>query len=265
MRKSNKKRINNKINSNLISLQRASEFSQFHEVFEKYSKRKKLKPQEKGAITRKYNKLLNVAYEAGGINYLTPVTKKVAKKLENQKRKDVLLGGFNVVKLNKYNNGTELELNDDGDFIEKRKVEKADRFDLQQGRLITFVSVDCNFDFSTGKYEKYDDDEIQDKVKTLVIKRFISSYNKRKKKLPKTCEFYLWGNQGIMYKNAASDFPALIIWLENWIELYLDRVIEYNGALSDELLGWCWHTNVRIKRKQKAKGVNNGKKTNRGS
>ena len=79
--------------------------------------------------------------------------------------------------------------------------------------------------------------------------------------MPKECEFYLWGSQGVMYKRAASTFELLMNFLEQWIEMYLDRIIEAEGALSEEVFGWCYHSNVRIhKPAKKTVGGKHGKK-----
>lgn len=252
-----------KAQSNTIALNRASEFAEYHPLFNKYKNRKQLKPYEKGQITRLTKKLWGVAQDNGGFGFLTPAPKEIVQKLRRENKDDLLIGGFNILRLNNYNDGKTLKLNRFGDLQQIRKYEKAGRYDLEKGRNFTFVFVDCNFDFSTGKYNRaIKSGAIYDRVKDLIIKRYWDSYNKRKKSMPKTCEFYLWGKQGVMYKRAASSFALLMRWLEEWVELYLDRVIDANGTLSDELNGWAWHSNVAIKKPGRVK--KNGKKKNRG-
>ena len=248
--------------SNQIALNRASEFSEYHDIFSKYKNRKKLKPWEKGLITKKYKKLAAIGNEYGGLNFLMPAPKKITNKLKKENKTDLLVGGFNLIRLNNYNDGKTLDINEFGDLVQKRKYSKAGRDDLDKGRNFTFVFVDCNFDFSNEEYNwLIESGDIYDEVKEVVLKRYWDSYNVRKKKMPKQAEFYLWGKQGVLYKRAASTFELLMRWLDDWIELYLDRVIDAGGALSDELQGWCYHSNIRIK----AKGGDNAKKKNSSS
>lgn len=250
-----------KAQSNLTALVRAREFSEYHSIFAKFENRKILKPHEKAQITRKWKQLHNIAGEHGGFGYLTPAPKKIVEKLKREKKADLLISGFNLIRLNQYNEGKTLDLNKFGDLTQKRKYEKAGRDDLTNGRTFTFVFVDCNFDFSTGKYDDaIDTGEIYDKVTDLILRRYWKSYKEREKSLPKDCEFYLWGKQGVMYKRAASSFRLLMEYLKTWVEMYLDRVIDAQGTLSDELQGWCWHANVRIKKKGKQVRKNAKKK-----
>lgn len=252
--------------SNQTALVRASEFSEYHPIFKKFESRKILTPSEKGQITRKWKQLLNIAGDNGGFGFISVAPPKIINKLKRENKENLLLHGFNILRLNQYNEGKTLDLNKNGDLIQKRKYPKAGRDDLTKGRFFTFVFVDCNFDFSTSRYDELiDDGEIYDKVKSVILKRYWASYHKRKKNLPKIAEYYLWGKQGVLYKRAASSFELLMRWLEEWIEIYLDRIIEAQGTLSDELQGWCYHANIRIKQTAKKKVRSNGKKKNSSS
>lgn len=249
--------------SNALALNRAIEFSEYNKIFAKYKNRKKLKSWEKAQITRKTNQLFKIAEDAGGLGYLTVIPEKTLKKIRKNGFENQLIGDFNIVKLNKYNDGKTLDINDFGDLVEKRKYEKAGRDDLSKGRNFTFVRVNCNFAFGTGRYDdSIESGEIYDRVKELILRRYWQTYNSRKNKMPKKCEFYLWGSQGVMYKRASSSFALLMRFLDEWVDLYLDRIIDARGALSDELQGWCYHANIQLKPKAKKVRGKNGKTKN---
>jgi len=250
-----------------MALQRAREFSEYHPTFAKYENRKKLTPQQKAQITRKWKELTQIAGEAGGLGYLSVVNEKAKRKLQRDGNGELLLGGFNILKLNRYDENATIEVSDQGDLVQRRKYDKSRREDLKKGRQFTFVAVDCNFSFWTRRYDALaDDGEIYDVVKEKIIARYRATYEARKKKLPKSCEFYLWGKQGVMYKRAASSFELLMVYLGEWVDLYLDRVIEADESLKNELLGWCWHGNVQLRKKpakKPTKGMKRGKNRNR--
>ncbi len=166
------------------------------------------------------------------------------------------------MRLNRYEDDSEIEVTPEGNLRQKRKYKQSDRHDLQQGRTFTFIPVYTNYFFNTGAYDDLvESGEIYDDAKAWLTREFIKSY-KRNKKIAKTpCEFYLWGKQGVMYKYVATDdFSLLVEALKTWIDLYLDKVIEANGALSNEIYGWCFHRNVQIRKPQKRKPKPRGKK-----
>lgn len=215
-------------------IQRAAELKQFSPIFNNFSRRKKLKPWEKGLITREFNKyqLLLQKFE-GDLNQLTIIPQYIATRLKKSGRRDELLYGLNVLALNQRGGGKTV-INKNGDITSF--YQRADRENvgekIRQGRRHTFVFVRLNY--SEADFSETDD------FADYVIKRFRQEHTKRK--IPPHVDYRIWIDGALVERGGyvAGDW-------ELFLELVRKFLENYQGHIADRLKGFSYYNRKKAK------------------